>query len=133
MLLAKTHHRSQAKTLSSHTLESMRASESALHMPLSFADRYSGARLGSIIGRIARRLPSPVEQPYEEPEVRNIATGGKAPTTLRAAVRVFSGISQLSEEKQQEFWVAVEIEGALHNRALLPETTIDVIFVVNNA
>ncbi|KAF3051754.1 hypothetical protein E8E11_009477 [Didymella keratinophila] len=41
--------------------------------------------------------------------------------------------NQLSEEEQQEFWVAVEIEGALHNRGLLLESTIDVIFVVDNA
>jgi len=83
------------------------------------------------MGRIARLLPSPIERQNEEPEV--LATCGKPPTTLRAAVRILSGIGQLSEEEQQEFWVAVEIEGALHNRGLLPESTVDVIFVVDNA
>ncbi|KAF1930098.1 uncharacterized protein M421DRAFT_414073 [Didymella exigua CBS 183.55] len=93
----------------------------------------NGARLGSIMGRIARRLPSPMEHRHEEPEAENIATCGKNPTTLRAAVRVFSEVAQLAGEGQQEFWVAVETEGALHNRGLLPESTIDVIFVVDNA
>ncbi|KAF3034622.1 hypothetical protein E8E12_006335 [Didymella heteroderae] len=92
-----------------------------------------GARLRSIMGRIARRLPSPIEHNNEGLGARGIASHGKALTTLRAVVRVFSGIAQLSQDEQQEFWVAVEIEGALHNRGLLPESSIDVIFVVDNA
>lgn len=122
--------------LSRPTLESMRASKLALNVSLvrkTVADPDSGARLGSIMGRIAKRLPSPIENREEEPDGRDVATCGKAPTTLRAAVRVFSEIAQLSMEKQQEFWVAVEVEGALHNHGLLPESTIDVIFVVDNA
>lgn len=55
------------------------------------------------------------------------------PSTLRTAVKVFSEISQLSQEEHQEFWVAVDVEGTLHNRVLLPDSTIDVIFVVDNA
>ncbi|KAF2628712.1 hypothetical protein BU25DRAFT_466485 [Macroventuria anomochaeta] len=93
----------------------------------------NGARLGSIMGRIARRLPSPVEHRHDDQDLQNIATRGNAPTTLRAAVRVFSEVTQLSYEEQQEFWIAVEIEGALHNRISLPDSTIDVIFVVDNA
>lgn len=83
--------------------------------------------------RIARRLPSPIEHRQEDPEVRGIAIRGKASTTLRAAVKVFSEVAQLTGEEQQEFWIAVEIEGALHNRGLLPNSAIDVIFVVDNA
>lgn len=122
--------------LSRHTSEDMRASESALDVPLTYgvnANLCSGARLGSIMRRIAKRLPAPVEHRHEEPEAQNIATCGKAPTTLRAAVRVFSEVAQLSREEQQEFWIAVEIEGALHNRGLLPNSTVDVVFVVDNA
>lgn len=85
------------------------------------------------MGRIAKRLPSPIERRNEEPDARDVATCGKTPTTLRAAVRVFSGITRLTKEEQQEFWIAVEIEGALHNRGLLQGSTIDVIFVVDNA
>lgn len=85
------------------------------------------------MSRIAKRLPSPIEHHNEEIGARDVATCGKAPTTLRAAVKIFSEVSQLTETKQQEFWIAVEIEGALHNRGLLPESTIDLIFVVDNA
>lgn len=97
------------------------------------ADHRSGARLGSIMGRIAKRLPSPIENREEVLHVQDVAICRKAPTTLRAAVRVFSEVAQLSMEKQQDFWVAVEVEGALHNRGLLPESAIDIIFVVDNA
>jgi hypothetical protein len=85
------------------------------------------------MGRIAKRLPSPVEYQHEDLEVQNMATYGNTPTTLRAAVKVFSEVTQLSQEKEQEFWIAVEVEGALHNRILLRDSTIDVIFVVDNA
>lgn len=85
------------------------------------------------MSRIARRLPSPVEHRHDEQETQDSAICGKAPPTLRAAVRVFSEVVQLSEEEQQEFWIAVEIEGALHNRVSLLDSTIDVVFVVDNA
>lgn len=85
------------------------------------------------MGRIAKRLPSPVGHRHEEPEARDTTTYSKEPTTLRAAVRVFSEVAQLSGNEQQGFWIAVEIEGALHNSGLLPQSTIDVIFVVDNA
>jgi hypothetical protein len=53
------------------------------------------------------------------------------PTTLRVAVRVFPEVKILTEDVQ-ELNVAVDIEGVLHNRKPLPDTTIDVIFVVDN-
>lgn len=103
-----------------------------LHLMHQLTDLISGARLGSIMGRIAKRLPSPVEYKHDEQETQT-ATCGDTPTTLRASVRVFSEVNQLSQEEQQEFWIAVEVEGALHNRVSLPDSTIDVIFVVDNA
>lgn len=84
-------------------------------------------------GGIAKRLASPVEYGYDDFDTQNMATCRNAPTTLRVAVNVFSEVTQLSQGEQQEFWLAVEIEGTLHNRVLLPDSTIDVIFVVDNA
>lgn len=83
------------------------------------------------MSRIARRLPSPTGYRHEDQE--GMGAEGKAPTTLRAAVRVFSEIAQLSKLERQEFWIAVEVEGALYNRVALPDGTLDVIFVVDNA
>lgn len=85
------------------------------------------------MGRIAERLPSPVGYRLDDLETTNVDGRGNAPTTLRAAVRVFSEVTMLSQEEEQEFWIAVEVEGALHNRELLSNSTIDVIFVVDNA
>ncbi|KAJ8107770.1 hypothetical protein OPT61_g8634 [Boeremia exigua] len=93
----------------------------------------NGARLGSIMSRIARHLPSPMEHHHDDQETQVLATSDKAPTTLRAAVRVFSDVAELSEQEQQEFWIAIEVEGALHNRVSLPDSAIDVVFVVDNA
>lgn len=93
----------------------------------------SGVRLGSIVSRIARRLPSPMEHRHEDQESQMLNPCVEAPTTLRAAVRVFSEEAQLSGSEQQEFWIAVEVEGALHNRIPLLDGTIDVVVVVDNA
>jgi hypothetical protein len=53
------------------------------------------------------------------------------PTTLRAAIRLFPE-EKLVTEEYQELGVAIDIEGVLYNRTPLPDTGIDVIFVVDN-
>jgi hypothetical protein len=85
------------------------------------------------MNRIAQRLPSPINRYHDDQETQCAVVHDKAPTTLRAAVRVFSEVAQFSEEEHEEFWIAVEVEGALHNRTLLPDSTIDVILIVDNA
>lgn len=82
--------------------------------------------------RIAGRLPSPAVRYHDDQEAQRTIPHDKLPTTLRAAVRVFPEIVQLSQHEHDEFWIAVEVEGILHNRILLPDSTIDVIVVVNN-
>jgi hypothetical protein len=52
-------------------------------------------------------------------------------TTLRAAVRIIPEAKSLAGERQ-DLTVAVELEGVLHNRSPLPNTSLDVIFVVDN-
>ena len=85
------------------------------------------------MNRIAQRLPSPINRCHDDQEFQGAVLRETAPTTLKADVRVFSEVVQLSEQEHQEFWMAVEVEGALHNRTLLPDSTIDVILVVDNA
>ncbi|KAF3006702.1 hypothetical protein E8E13_009066 [Curvularia kusanoi] len=89
-------------------------------------------KLGSIMRRIAGRLPSPAGRYHDDQEAQRTIPHEKLPTTLRAAVRVFSEIVQLSHQEHDEFWVAVEVECILHNRVLLPDSTVDVIVVVDN-
>ncbi|KAI4698761.1 hypothetical protein J4E81_005372 [Alternaria sp. BMP 2799] len=50
---------------------------------------------------------------------------------LRNARKLFPEVKLLTEE-YQDIGVAIEIEGVLHNRKPLPDTGIDVIFVVDN-
>lgn len=90
----------------------------------------SGTKFGSVMKLITRRLPSP-EGHHDTSDGHASSQISIIPTTLRAAVRVFPETKILTEDFQ-EFSVAVDVEGVLHNRRLLPDTTIDVVFVVDN-
>lgn len=83
------------------------------------------------MGRMAKRLPPPTEYEHEPTDKQILGKPSMLPTTLRAAVNIFTEKKVLSEEVQ-EFDIVVEIEGVLHNRRPLPDSTIDVIFVVDN-
>ncbi|KAF1941308.1 hypothetical protein EJ02DRAFT_423145 [Clathrospora elynae] len=89
------------------------------------------SKFGSIMERIAKRLPPPAEFEREASNAHISSATTELPTTLRAAVRVFPEVKILTKDVQ-EFSVAVDIEGVLHNRKPLPDTSIDVIFVVDN-
>ncbi|KAF2706945.1 hypothetical protein K504DRAFT_470937 [Pleomassaria siparia CBS 279.74] len=54
------------------------------------------------------------------------------PTTLKASIRIVSEVKLLSTQHSEEFWVAVEIEGMLHNRRPLQDTSLDFVFVIDN-
>ena len=83
------------------------------------------------MARIAKQLPPPTELDNESSDA-HVSDGIPAmPTTLRAAVRLFSEVKILTQEVQ-EISIAVDIEGVLHNRKPLRDTSIDVIFVVDN-
>ncbi|EAT86362.2 hypothetical protein SNOG_06531 [Parastagonospora nodorum SN15] len=87
-------------------------------------------RLRSMMERMATRLPTPVENEPELGEEQSLKPR-TMPTTLRAAIRVFPEVKILTKDVQ-EFSVAIEIEGVLHNRNALSCATIDVVFVVDN-
>ncbi|KAG9187489.1 hypothetical protein G6011_05360 [Alternaria panax] len=91
---------------------------------------FSGKKLASVMSRIAKRLPSPSDL---DDDVEAQMPGSKSllPTTLRAAIRMFPETKLVTEEFQ-ELSVAIELEGVLYNRKPLPDTSIDVIFVVDN-
>jgi hypothetical protein len=91
----------------------------------------SGPKLSSLMARIAKQLPPPTELDHEGSNAHVPDGPSTMPTTLRAAVRVFSEVKLLTDDVQ-EINIAVDIEGVLHNRKPLPDTTIDVIFVVDN-
>ncbi|KAF2853260.1 hypothetical protein T440DRAFT_477076 [Plenodomus tracheiphilus IPT5] len=91
----------------------------------------NGAKLGSLIDRLAKRLPHLAKYEHESPDAQEADISRELPTTLRATVRVFSDKRVLTAEIE-EIDIAIDIEGVLHNRKSLPDTTVDVIFVIDN-
>jgi len=87
----------------------------------------SGEWFSRFMGLATKHIAAPVGH---EDDVSSL-TPTTVPTTLRAAIRVFPEVKVLTEDVE-EFTVAIDIEGVLHNRKPLPETTIDVIFLVDN-
>jgi hypothetical protein len=92
---------------------------------------FSGDKFSSIMGSIAKRIPSPTDFDHETSDAQASGPTALLPTTLRAAIRLFPETKLLTEEFQ-EFSVAIDIEGVLNNRKPLPDTGIDVVFVVDN-
>ncbi|KAF2036586.1 hypothetical protein EK21DRAFT_51494 [Setomelanomma holmii] len=90
---------------------------------------HNGTRLRAMMDRMAKRLPCPAEDldshELDDPE------DAALPSTLRAAIRIFPEAKRLSDDLQN-ISIAVEVEGVLHNRQALKNTTVDVIFVVDN-
>jgi transposase-like protein len=94
------------------------------------ADSSSCKTLMSVMQRMVPRFPAPVDCDQEQStdETNESIT---MPTTIRAAVRIFPETKLLTND-YQEIKVAIEVEGVLHNREALPDTTVDIIFVVDN-
>ncbi|KAL1801343.1 hypothetical protein ACET3X_001685 [Alternaria dauci] len=91
----------------------------------------NGEKFSSIMGLIAKRLPSPTDFDHEGSDAQLSSSSSLLPTTLRAVIRVFPE-EKLVTEEVQELSVAIDIEGVLYNRKPLPDTGIDVIFVIDN-
>ncbi|KAL1594541.1 hypothetical protein SLS60_010301 [Paraconiothyrium brasiliense] len=91
----------------------------------------SDISIGSTIKQMAHGLPSPLgnrqgTDAIEGPEAPFM------PTTLKLMVNILSEVKLLESGQNQEFWASVEIEGVLHNRRELADSTIDVVFIVDN-
>jgi len=86
----------------------------------------SGEWFSRFMGLATKHIPAPADH---EDDASSLTP--TVPTTLRAAIRVFSEVKVLTEDVE-EFTVAIDIEGVLHNRKPLLDTTIDVIFLVDN-
>jgi hypothetical protein len=82
--------------------------------------------------QVAKQYPSPHEY-YEAPGAIDSGTSNTntSPILLSAAVRILPEVRVLSSEEQQTFWVAVEVEGVLHNRRPLTDPGVDVIILVD--
>lgn len=83
------------------------------------------------MNHIAKHIPPQTDYDRESASACMPNSPLALPTTLRAAISLFPDAKVLADDVQ-EVTVAIDIEGVLHNRRLLPETTIDVVFVVDN-
>lgn len=92
--------------------------------------------IGAVYSKAAKKYPSPLEFRQELPSISD-ATPNPASlfssSVLAASVRVIPEIKVLTQDEEQTFWVAVEVEGVQHNRCPLPDQSIDVIFLVDTA
>jgi hypothetical protein len=93
----------------------------------------SAAKLGSITNRIAKSTPSPAELRHDQMKYHSATDFVSCPATLRAAIRVLPEVKLLGESEHQEFGIAIEIEGVPHNRKPLRDSSIDIVFIVDNA
>ncbi|KAF1977530.1 hypothetical protein BU23DRAFT_500416 [Bimuria novae-zelandiae CBS 107.79] len=80
---------------------------------------------------VARGLPSPLGNQSDVEAVKG-PRSTTTPTTLNTLVTVIPEVKILDKDGEQEFWVSVEIEGALHNRRELLDSSLDVVFIVDN-
>ena len=78
-------------------------------------------------------MPPPPEPRREQSDiVRPSSTSSDLPTTLKAVVRVLPETKVLKSEGHHDFWVAVEVEGVLHNRRTLHDPSLDIVILIDN-
>ncbi|KAF2749653.1 hypothetical protein M011DRAFT_475007 [Sporormia fimetaria CBS 119925] len=75
----------------------------------------------------------PSEFHQDLPSISDAAFAGACTSLLTAAVRIIPEVKLLGADEEQTMWIAVEVEGVLHNRRALSDKTIDVIMLVDNA
>lgn len=87
-----------------------------------------------ICSHASQKYPSPLEYRQELPSIVDPASeSGECASVLAAAIKIIPEVKMLGPQDEQTFWVAVEVEGVLHNRRALSEQRIDVIFLVDNS
>ncbi|KAJ4295502.1 hypothetical protein N0V90_007515 [Kalmusia sp. IMI 367209] len=89
-------------------------------------------KIGTMMKQVAERLPSPLGNRYGTTTSQGQGSSSSFPTTLKPTISVLPEVKLLTSDEVQDFWVGIEIEGMLHNRLELPDSSIDVVFVVDN-
>ncbi|KAF2449347.1 hypothetical protein P171DRAFT_506920 [Karstenula rhodostoma CBS 690.94] len=91
----------------------------------------SDTSISSMIKQVARGLPSPLENRHDVDAIET-HEAPQMPATLKTTINVLSEVKVLGSDQSQEFWASVEIKGVLHNRRELVDSSIDVVFVIDN-
>ncbi|KAF2020822.1 hypothetical protein BU24DRAFT_469605 [Aaosphaeria arxii CBS 175.79] len=58
---------------------------------------------------------------------------GPTLSTLNPSVRIIPECKVLKGDAEQTFWLAVEVEGMIHNRKMYPDNRLDLIILIDNA
>jgi hypothetical protein len=93
--------------------------------------RSSETSVSSTIKQAARAFPSPLGNRHDTDAI-GTWKAPLMPTTLKTTINVLSEVKILELDRVQEFWASVEIEGVLHNRRELVNSSIDVVFIIDN-
>ena len=87
----------------------------------------------AVFSKAAEYYPSPHEFRQELPKIGAAAAEATpSNSTLAATVKITPEIKLLTQE-DETFWVAVEVEGVLHNKRPVSDPAIEVVFVIDNA
>jgi hypothetical protein len=82
---------------------------------------------------LAAFIPTPPEPRREQlGTLRPSSETSDLPTTMKAVIRILPEVKVLKMEDHQDFWVAVEIEGLLHNRRILHDANLDIVILIDN-
>jgi hypothetical protein len=82
---------------------------------------------------LATFMPPPYEPRRKQSDiVPPSSASSDLPTTLKAVVRVLPETKVLKSENHQDFWIAVEVEGVLHNRRALHDPSLDIVILIDN-
>ena len=88
--------------------------------------------VGSVITRAAERLPSSFENRCEQDEAVTTSDPESTPSTLKASVRIMPEVKLLRTAEDQDLRVGIEVAGVAHNRHVSVDSSMDVIFVIDN-
>ena len=78
-------------------------------------------------------MPPPSEPRREQSDmVHPSSASSDLPTTLKAVVRILSETKVLKSEDHQDFLVAIEVEGVLHNRRDSHDSSLDIVILIDN-
>ena len=87
--------------------------------------------LGAISSELINYCPPPPSETRRNSNADSVIFDDVRPTTVKAVVKIISEIKVLSNT-EQDFWVSVQIEGALHNSRILRDPSLDIIMVIDN-
>lgn len=94
---------------------------------------HRASMIQAVYSKAAEYIPSPHEFRQELPRIDDdAAAAARSDSTVAATVKITPEVKLLTKE-DQTFWIAIEVEGVLHNKRTLSDQAVDVVFIIDNA